>query len=111
MKVQNKAELAAVETVNAQREAQYQGMLAAWQEAHGAFLEDPTLLNPGPQPEPPTPVAEATVYDVADVTEPEEIDTPWGTALLIPGMKKLTAPDGTVLGVTAADFAASWLPS
>jgi hypothetical protein len=107
MKVQNKAEAAAIMAANESRAVQYAEVHEAWQAAADAFAADDTLLLPGPEPAAPTPDA-PTLYDVTDVTEPETVESTWGFVLLLPGMKKLTAPDGTCVGVTAADFAASW---
>jgi len=88
---------AAIDAVNQQIQAEH--------DATDGELREPDLYELPPDPvftakEPP-------VYDAREVEEPEEVDTPWGVAIAMPGTIIVTGADGSFV-VPAATFASDY---
>jgi len=90
---------------------------AAWEEAHAAWEADPGELPEPPQPPPqPTPAppeppdaAVVTVYEAREVTEPEELETATGTALILPPRFVLTGDDGVSFALSEQELSAGFV--
>jgi len=70
----------------------------------------PDVREPDMQEPPPDPVFSfpaPTVYDAREVEEPEEVDTPWGVTIAMPGTIIVTGADGSFV-VPAATFASDY---
>jgi hypothetical protein len=103
----------------ASQETMYQREYAAWEESYAAWVEaanidleepiapeNPVLLpkpqphQPSPEPQPPVP---PPIYISREVTEPEELDTEFGSALIMPGQIILTL-NGISFSISPADL-------
>ena len=99
----------------------YAAALAGYDEAHAAWVDDPTDVNddpiPEPQPPPPAtyppepvaPVEPSTVYEARDADTHEWITTASGDALVVPGRVVLTSDGGaTEFALRVDDLAAPY---
>lgn len=117
-------ELETWNTLDAALQAQYDSALATYQDAHDAWLIDPTdpndptgpdLPEPQPperQPSPPKsvpPAAPGTTYDAVLVDVVTQIATSTGQALVQPGRYVVTPSDGSgVFALSVEELAADY---
>jgi hypothetical protein len=117
-----------IEQLNAQTTADWEAACAAvhtaWEEAHAAWVADPgdppqpepiePVNPPAPPPQPaprePTPpdAAVLSVYEAREVTEPEQLETATGTALILPPRVVLTGTDGVAFALSSEELAAGY---
>lgn len=97
-------------------QAEYESAYADWEKAHDAWVADPgdppgiepvepqppAEFVPSPEPTPPGPPA---TYESRELEGPEEVDTSYGPALVVPPKIVLTGADGHTYAVSEADLA------
>jgi hypothetical protein len=88
--------------------ARYEQLLADWTPESG---EDEPLPPPEPEwptvPEPAAPGEPFASYTMRVVTTPEQLDTPDGTAIVMPDRLVVSSPNGDV-AMSADEFAANF---
>jgi len=107
------AQKTTIEAANEQTQADYEAAHAAWEQtpadSEGNPIAEP--VAPTPQPVPAQPVAPSeptTTYTTRTVTTPEELTTPHGVALVLPGLLVVTSSSGEDRAMNADDFARAY---
>lgn len=95
------------EVQDAHREA-----LAAWRQPikddDGKPIPKGPPPEPQPMPPPPSPPEPPRVFVSSEIPQPTVVQTLAGEALLFPPTVLMTAPDGSVFGVSPQDLAHGW---
>src|SRR4029077_13418784 len=106
-----------IESTWPEQEAHWQIMQDSWQEQHDAWEADPQdpplpepiepmAMQPKPTPiPPPEPILSLSVYESRVVEQIEELETPTGVLLVMPGRIILTTADGTIFSVSEQELA------